>query len=84
MDSMQIIDLWLATQYLEYAEVAQWTQTRQMMLCQLKPYLKKKDLTAAELFPLPIDEKEELTKEVSNEDVEWWKNYTRNYKKDSN
>lgn len=81
MDSMQIIDLWLATQYLEYAEVAQWTQTRQIMLTTLKPYLKKKDLTAAELFPLPIDEKEELTKEVSNEDVEWWKNYTKNYKK---
>ncbi len=81
MDSMQIIDLWLATQYLEYAEVAQWTQTRQIMLTTLKPYLKKKDLTAAELFPLPIDEKEELTKEVSNEDVEWWKNYTKNYKR---
>lgn len=78
---MQLMDLCIATKYLEYAEIISWNQTRHVMLTTLKPYLKKKDLTAAELFPLPIDEKEELTKEVSNEDVEWWKNYTKNYKK---
>lgn len=45
-------------------------------------------MTADEFFPLPIDkswqEKEELTQEVSNEDVAWWKNYVEQYKKDSN
>lgn len=84
---MQIPDLNIATKYLAFAEAAAWAQTRQIMLCSLKPYLKKKNMTADEFFPLPIDEawqaKEELTKEISNEDVDWFKNYVKNYKKDS-
>lgn len=81
MDEMQIVDLCVATKYLEYAEVSSWSQTRQLMLCSLKPYLKKKSLTAEELFPLPTDDKVELTKEISNEDVNKWKEYVNNYKK---
>ena len=83
---MQIIDLCIATKYLEYAEITQWNQTRQIMLCTLKPYLKKKDTTAAELFPLPDDDnhKDELTTEVTNEEIDWFKNFKNNYnKKDS-
>lgn len=82
MDDMQVMDLCVATKYLAYAEVAQWNQTRQIMLCTLKPYLKKKDLTAQELFPLPIDDDGiEHTTEVSNEDVEWFKKFKANYNK---
>lgn len=85
---MQIPDVVIATKFLDFAEAASWSQTRQIMLCSLKPYLKKKNMTADEFFPLPIDkswqEKEELTQEVSNEDVAWWKNYVEQYKKDSN
>ena len=85
---MQIPDVVIATKYLDFAEAASWSQTRQIMLCSLKPYLKKKNMTADEFFPLPIDkswqEKEELTQEISNEDVAWWKNYVEQYKKDSN
>ena len=84
---MQIPDVVIATKFLDFAEAASWSQTRQIMLCSLKPYLKKKNMTADEFFPLPIDkswqEKEELTQEVSNEDVAWWKNYVEQYKKDS-
>ena len=85
---MQIPDILIATKYLDFAEAASWSQTRQVMLCSLKPYLKKKNMTADEFFPLPIDEswnkKEELTTEVSNDDINWWKNYVEQYKKDSN
>lgn len=84
---MQIPDVVIATKFLDFAEAASWSQTRQIMLCSLKPYLKKKNMTADEFFPLPIDEsyqeKEELTKEISNDDVKWWKNYVEQYKKDS-
>ena len=88
MDDMQIPDLQIMTKYLDFAEAASWAQTRQIMLCSLRPYLKKKNMTADEFFPLPIDEswnkKEELTTEVSNDDINWWKNYVEQYKKDSN
>lgn len=56
---MQMPDVVIATQFLNYAEAAQWAQTRQIMLCSLKPYLKKKSITAEEFLPLPIDEQEE-------------------------
>ena len=85
---MQIPDILIATKYLDFAEAASWSQTRQVMLCSLKPYLKKKNMTADEFFPLPIDEsyqeKTELTKEVNNKDIEWWKDFVKQYKKDSN
>lgn len=59
MDDMQIPDLQIMTKYLDFAEAASWAQTRQIMLCSLKPYLKKKNITAEEFFPLPTDEQEE-------------------------
>jgi hypothetical protein len=85
---MQIMDLCIATKYLEYAEVSQWNMTRQIMLCTLKPYLKKKDMTAQEFFPLPLDDdNSEHTTEMSNEELEWFKKFKDNYakkQKDSN
>lgn len=77
MDDMQIPDLQIMTKYLDFAEAAAWSQTRQIMLCSLKPYLKKKNMTANEFFPLPIDdtwdEKEELTQEVDPRALEWFR-----------
>lgn len=85
---MQLCEIPIITKYLAFADVVAWNQTRNVMLSVLRPYLKKKNMTADEFFPLPIDEsyqaKEELTQEVSNEDVAWWKNYVEQYKKDSN
>lgn len=74
LDDMSITDLCIATKYLDYCEVGSWMQTRQIMLSVLKPYLKKKDMTAAELLPLPIDDDEKLnhTTEITNEEIEWY------------
>ena len=87
MDEMSIPDLNIMTKYLEFAETANWERTRQIMLCSLKPYLKKKNMTADEFLPLPCDakwhEKEELTTEVKNEDIEWFRKFKEQYKKDS-
>ena len=82
---MTIPDISLMTMFLEYAEVAQWNQTRYMMLTTLKPYLKKSDLTAQELFPLPIDDdmKEENRTDVTNEEIDWFKKVKQQFKKDS-
>lgn len=85
---MQVPDLQIITKWLDFAEAASWSQTRQIMFCSLKPYLKKKNMTADEFFPLPIDEswqeKEEMTTEVNNDDLERWKLFVKQYKKDSN
>lgn len=56
------------------------------MLSVLRPYLKKKDISAQDLFSLPTDEKpEELTTEISNADVDWYNKFVENYKnKESN
>ena len=78
---MQIIDLCIATKYLEYAEVASWNQTRQIMLASLSPYLKKKDMTAQELWPLPIDDGVKHTTEMTNKEVAWFKKFTEYWKK---
>lgn len=84
MDEMQIPDLCIITKYLEYAEVAQWEHTRQIMLCQLKPYMKKKNMTAQEMLPLPIDKdfEREKTTEVDPRALEWFKNIRK--KKEGN
>lgn len=90
LDEMQMPDVVIATQFLNFAEAAQWAQTRQIMLCTLKPYLKKKNITAEEFMPLPTDEKEEDNREkttsVSNEQLEMLKQAQEYYKKqkDSN
>lgn len=71
---MQVPDLYIATKYLDYAECAAWSQTRQIMLCTLKPYLKKKNITAAEFFPLPTDSNEAKnhTTIITNEELKWF------------
>jgi hypothetical protein len=85
MDEMHIIDINIMTKYIEFSDVLEWGHTRQLMLCQLKPYLKNKELTAAELLPLPTDDDgTEHTTEIANEDVEWYKNFVENYKKGNN
>ena len=81
LDDMQMIELPIATKYLEFSEVINWQQTREIMLSVLRPYLKKKDTSAQDLFILPTDQVEELTTEISNEDVEWYKKFKENYKK---
>jgi type III secretory pathway component EscR len=90
LDEMNMYDLYLMTKYLSYADMAAWQQTRQIMLSSLRPYLKKKNITAQEFFPLIIDEKEEDDREkttsVSNEQLEMLKQAQEYYKKqkDSN
>lgn len=84
MDEMSIPDLNIMTKYIQFAETASWERTRQIMLSSLRPYLKKKDMTADEFLPLPVDErwheKEELTTEVDQKDIEWFRKFKENYK----
>ena len=90
MDDMSMPDLAIMTKYLDYAEVISWNQTRHVMLTTLKPYLKKKDTKAEDLFPLPIDndikeiERQNHTTEISNTEVEWFKKFKQNYENNSN
>lgn len=83
LDEMNMYDLYLMTKYLSYADMAAWQQTRQIMLSSLRPYLKKKNITAQEFFPLIIDEdnKVEMTKEVSSNEINWFKQFKENYEK---
>lgn len=89
LDEMNMYDLYLMTRYLNYADMAAWQQTRQIMLSSLRPYLKKKNITAQEFFPLIIDEdlkeveREGHTTEISNAEVEWYKKFKENYEKKS-
>ena len=73
------------TKYLEYADVISWNQTRQIMLCTLKPYLKKKDTSAADILPLPIDhiEKEQGRTDVTNEEINWFKHAKEQFKQET-
>jgi hypothetical protein len=69
---------------LDFAEAAAWSQTRQIMLCSLKPYLKKKNITAEEFLPLPTDEQEEereITYEADPKMVESFLKYQEEQKK---
>lgn len=71
MDDMSLGDIMLMTKYLEYADVNLWSMTRELMLCSIAPYTKKKNLTAQELWPLPCDpQKPKLKKTVTNEEIE--------------
>ena len=74
LDIMQMPDMHLLIKYIGFANSVDWMCAREIMLCQLKPYLKKKDLTAKELFPLPIDDEDYDTNrnEISDEDIDWW------------
>lgn len=82
MDKMQLTEINIATEYLEYNETISWMQAREQMLCTLKPYLNKKNITSKELMPLPIDDDGvEHNYSVKNEEVEWWKKFKENYNK---
>lgn len=77
-------DLAIASKFLGYAESSLWECTRQIMLCQLRPYLKKKNMTANEFFPLIIDKdfEREKTTEVDPRALEWFRNLKK--KKEGN
>lgn len=81
MDEMTWGDLIILLKYLEFAEVIEWQQTRELMLTTLRPYLKKKDTTAQDLFTLPTDEIHVPDHSIANEDVDWYKQYVANYRK---
>lgn len=87
MEEMNFTELMIIVKGIGYAEVEAWNRTRNMMLAMLSPYMKRK-MKATEFMPLIIDEgyqeKEELTTEISNEDVEWYNNFVKNYKKENN
>lgn len=84
MEDLCFPELIIIIKSVPYAEVEAWNRTRNMMLYMISPYMKRK-MTANELLPLIIDEdyeKEELTKEMPNEEVEWYKNFVKSYKKE--
>lgn len=83
LDDMQMIELPIATKYLEFSEVINWQQTREIMLSVLRPYLKKKDTSAQDILPLPTDEVHIPNHEISNDEVSWYKQYVKNYKKEN-
>ena len=82
LDNMQYGDLIISLRYLQFAEVAQWQQTRELMLCVMRPYLKRQDTTVQDLFILPTDEIHVPNHSISNNEVSWYKNYVKNYKKE--
>lgn len=78
-------ELMIIIQGLPYAEVEAWNIARNLMLCSMAPYMKQK-MRPDEFLPLVIDEsyqeKQSLTTEISNEDIKWFKEYVKNYKKE--
>lgn len=85
MNELTITEIPILTKYLDLADTVSWIQTRELMLSVLRPYLKKKNITSKELMPLPIDEdnKEKAihTTEISNEDVEYFNNFCKEFEK---
>ena len=85
MDEMQLIDLSIIYKFIEFNDVAQWMQTRQILYNIAWPYLKNKKMPVTEYWPLPTDEKHEKITEVSNKEVEWFKKFKESYEnKESN
>lgn len=85
MDELSIIDIPILTKYLDLSDTVTWVQTRELMLSVLRPYLKKKDTTAQELFHLPIDDDGvEHNYSVKKEEIEWWDKFKANYKGEQN
>lgn len=81
VDDANIGDIIIALKHIEYVEVPHWQRTRQLMLSILSPYLKDKQTTAQDIWPLPTDHVHVPNHEISNADVEWYKQYVNNYKK---
>lgn len=84
MEDLNFPELMIIIKAIPYAEVESWNRTRNIMLYTISPYMKRK-MSAKEILPLIIDEdyeKEELTTEISNADVEWYNNFVKNYKKE--
>lgn len=85
MDEMQLPDIAVMNKFTEFGNIISWQQTREIMLAALRPYLKKKDTTAQELLPLPIDDidKEKGRTDVTKEEMDWWKKVKEQFKKES-
>jgi len=85
LDEMSIPDLQLMTKYLEYQDVQSWCHTRQIMLASLAPYLKNKKTKPSDIMHLPIDddilESQLERQKISNEDVDWFRQFKENYNK---
>lgn len=84
LEDADMSDIVIVLKHIEYAEVIGWQQTRELMLSVLRPYLKKHDITAKDLLPLPTDEVHIPNHEISNDEVSWYKQYVENYKKQQN
>lgn len=83
LNDLQISEVPLITHYIEFSDTTSWIQTRELMLSVLKPYLKKKDTTAKDLFKLPIDDDGvEHDHTVSKGAMDWFKKYKENYNKE--
>ena len=87
MEDMHVPDLNIMVKYLEFAQTAEWEKTRELLLAVRWPYLRNKRLKSNELLPLPCDakwhEKSELTTEVKQSDLDWFRKYKEQLKKDS-
>jgi hypothetical protein len=85
MDDMNMLDLTVMSKYIKYVDVMDWARTRMLMLSVLQPYLKKKDTTAQDILHLPIDDidKEKGRTDVTKEEMDWWKQVKKQFKKES-
>lgn len=81
MDEMRFVDVIIMAKYIKFSGLLEFSHIRELMRCQLWPYLKDKDTPASELWPTPIDDEVEHTTEIANEDVEWYNKFVQNYKK---
>ena len=56
MDNMQHYEAEMLLDNMMYANKDEWERTRMLMYTSLSPYLKKKDMSPQELFPLVTDD----------------------------
>ncbi len=86
MEELTFTELMIMIKGIAYCEVEEWNRTRNLMLAMLSPYMKTK-MKVDEFMPLIIDEsykeKEELTTEIGNEDVDWFNRFVDKYKKEN-
>lgn len=69
LNKMDEVEAYFAMKYLEYADVVQWDQVRNLMLSPGNKYcLKNHNVSVKDFFPLPIDEKEE--KKVKHTEID--------------
>lgn len=86
MEELNFTELMIIVKGIAYAEVEEWNRTRNIMLASLSPYMKRK-MKPSEFMPLVIDEdykeKEGLTTEIANDDVDWFNHFVEKFKKEN-